>query len=55
MIKNLLKTGLIFSFIVVCWETNWIEDIFNLNHCVAPGWCENVLLGLIACILTLKK
>jgi len=55
MIKNLLKIGLIFSFIVVCWETNWIEDIFNLNYCVAPDWCENMLLGLIASILIWKN
>lgn len=55
MIKSLLKIGLIFSFIVVCWETCWIEQLFNLQHCVAPGWCGNMLLGIIASILILKK
>lgn len=55
MIKNFLKAVLIFSFVVICWETNWIESIFNLNYSVAPGWCENILLGLIASILIWKK
>lgn len=53
--KKWIEVGLIFSFIVICWETCWIEQIFNLQHCTAPGWCENVLLGLIASILILKK
>ena len=53
--KKLILVGLIFSFIVICNDTDWIERIFNLRYTVAPGWCGNVLLGLIASILILKR
>ena len=53
--KKWIGIGLILAFIVICNDTNWIEQLFNLRYSVAPGWCGNMLLGLIASILILKK
>jgi len=52
--KKLILIGLIFTFILICNDTNWIEDIFKLNYCMGNAQIS-YLLGLIATILILKK
>lgn len=52
--KKLILIGLIFAFVVVCNDTNWIEDIFKLNYCMGEAQ-RAYLLALIASILILKK
>ena len=52
--KKLILIGLIFVFILICNDTDWIERVFRLNYCMGQA-AINYLLGLIATILILKK
>lgn len=53
--KKAILIILIFAFVVICQDTDWIENLLNLNYGVADNACHSYLLALIASILILKK